>query len=362
MNKPEVQSDTLPVPDKANMEKGSTVGEKKAPASDAASRYAALRSHAIRLEEAIDPNAERVDKLRKMDVIFGRGKGLQKHPGNKRMRSIIDRYKVQYHASKRAEKKDLVVTVYNEITEGGVRFLKKIDGENAWILVDEPVAMEKVSHTLRCRKLLKGTIKDEESRSSNKEASLPSSSAASIMSSPAVHPQPGPSLSLTMNRGEMLPGLPATSSHLATSLYGNLGGTPSPSAAALGSLGSLGTFRMGAMGAIGTRPSPLAHLRARSYAGLSGYGGLYPSMIPPPTDLDLDLEYLALLRRRRLEESLLRPQAREVTMLRSARLQLAANDSLGGLTAEEYARLLAREDVEGKSVPYGGGGNTSGMK
>eukprot|EP00980_Cylindrotheca_fusiformis_P024336 scaffold11764_cov100-Cylindrotheca_fusiformis.AAC.1 len=120
--------------------------------NEAASRYAALRNHSIRFEDAIDPNAERVDKLRKTDIVFGRGKGFQNHPGNKRMRDIVEKYKAQYHTLRRAEKRKMVESVYKEITEGGARFLKKVDGENAWVMVDAPVAIQKVSHTLRCRK------------------------------------------------------------------------------------------------------------------------------------------------------------------------------------------------------------------
>ena len=44
-------------------------------------RYAALRNHQIRFADAIDPNAERVHKLRKKDIVFGRGRGFQNHPG-----------------------------------------------------------------------------------------------------------------------------------------------------------------------------------------------------------------------------------------------------------------------------------------
>jgi hypothetical protein len=61
-----------------------------------AARYAALRNHRIRFEDAIDPNAERVLDLRKDDIVFGRGRGFQNHPGNLRMREIIDKYKTQY--------------------------------------------------------------------------------------------------------------------------------------------------------------------------------------------------------------------------------------------------------------------------
>jgi hypothetical protein len=117
-----------------------------------AARYAALRNHRIRFEDAIDPNAERVKKLNKYDIVFGRGRGYQNHPGNLRMREIIDKYKTQYHSLKRQEKREMVEGVYNEIVEDGARFLKKLEDEDTWVKVDVPVALQKVSHTLRCRK------------------------------------------------------------------------------------------------------------------------------------------------------------------------------------------------------------------
>ena len=324
-----------------NKDKRSPIRETKPPIVDAASRYAALRSHAIRLEEAIDPNAERVDKVGKMDVIFGRGKGLQKHPGNKRMRSIIDRYKVEYHAAKRAEKKDLVVQVYNEIVEGGVRFLKKLDDENTWIVVDEPVAMEKVSHTLRCRRLLKGSAKEKEADApprkdakqppapSSKVARLPSSankaglSSSSVASGTAALPQPG-ALPLSSIQG-------AANPYLAASLYGNLGGS-ALSASALGSFGGLGALGAG---------STLSDLQAlSSFSGLGGgYDGLWNAS---PMLSSTDMEYLALLRRQQLQQSLLMPQSREAAMLQSARLRyLAADDTAESLASEHNALQLS---------------------
>jgi hypothetical protein len=117
-----------------------------------ASRLALLRNHQLRFSDAFDPNAERVDKIGQSDVIFGRGKGYQNHPGNVRMRDIIEIYKIQYHSLNRKKKRELLQAVYNEIIEDGARFLKKLDGEDAWVKVDADLALQKVSHTLRCRK------------------------------------------------------------------------------------------------------------------------------------------------------------------------------------------------------------------
>lgn len=77
---------------------------------------------------------------------------LQNHPGNRRMRDIVEKYKIKYHTLRRTEKQDLIEAVYMELTENGARFLKKLDKEDVWVNVDRPVALQKVSHTLRCRK------------------------------------------------------------------------------------------------------------------------------------------------------------------------------------------------------------------
>eukprot|EP00980_Cylindrotheca_fusiformis_P018299 scaffold5966_cov118-Cylindrotheca_fusiformis.AAC.24 len=125
-------------------------------------RYASLRNHQIRFEDAIDPTAERVYEVDKMDVVFGRGRGHQKHPGNIRMREIVEKYKTRYHSLNRKGKRKLAIAVHEEISEGGIRFLKKLNNEEIWVIVDFPIAMQKVAHTLRCRKsVLKQIAKED---------------------------------------------------------------------------------------------------------------------------------------------------------------------------------------------------------
>ena len=70
--------------------------EEEAKKLESIKRYADLRHHKIRLEDAIDPNAERVYELKPNDIVFGRGKWCQRHPGNQRMRKITERYKIKY--------------------------------------------------------------------------------------------------------------------------------------------------------------------------------------------------------------------------------------------------------------------------
>lgn len=119
---------------------------------EAQKRYAALRNHQIRFCDAIDPNAKRVYDIKERDILLGRGRGFQDHPGNRRMRGIVEKYKIRYHSLTRTLKKKLIQKAYMEIIQSGARFLKKLGKEDGWVVVDSPIAFQKISHTMRCRK------------------------------------------------------------------------------------------------------------------------------------------------------------------------------------------------------------------
>ena len=86
------------------------------------------------------------------DILFGRGRKYQNHPGNQRMRELMAGYKSKYQSLRRFRKHDLVKELYEKLTEEGVRFLKKIEGQDAWLEVEAYIALQKVCHALRCRK------------------------------------------------------------------------------------------------------------------------------------------------------------------------------------------------------------------
>lgn len=87
------------------------------------------------------------------DILFGRGRGVNEHPGNQRMRRIMNKYRDQYHSSERGEKCLLVRRVYNELISGGTKFLRRIEGqEDGWEEVSVQVAVDKVGHCLRSAK------------------------------------------------------------------------------------------------------------------------------------------------------------------------------------------------------------------
>jgi hypothetical protein len=175
-----------------------------------AARYAALRNHRIRFEDAIDPNAERVKKLNKYDIVFGRGRGFQNHPGNLRMREIIDKYKTEYHSLKRQEKREMVAAVYKEIIGDGARFLKKLEDEDTWVKVDIQVALQKVSHTLRCRKNVEKQLAESETMAPG--GLSPTLSHAGLAGAPRSHAAlTGMFGNPAMNMGFMRPSDPSTS-------------------------------------------------------------------------------------------------------------------------------------------------------
>jgi len=88
------------------------------------------------------------------DVVFGRGKGFQRHPGNERMRKIVNEYKAKYYTLERLEKKRLVADVYNEVVYKGARFLAR-SRHDEYFEVDRTAAMAKVCTALRCKKIFK---------------------------------------------------------------------------------------------------------------------------------------------------------------------------------------------------------------
>lgn len=111
------------------------------------------RRRRLKFEETISPHAERIPTATDQDIIFGRGRGFQDHPGNRKMRAIVSRHKAEYRALELSKKRALVESVYDEIIEGGARFLYKQGEEDSFVMVEVPVALQKVRNLLRCKKV-----------------------------------------------------------------------------------------------------------------------------------------------------------------------------------------------------------------
>ena len=97
-------------------------------------------------ESAVRPNNR--------DVLFGRGKPFQNHPGNRKMLSYIDQYKRQYNESPRDQKRPIVEEIIGVLMSGGGRFLRRYNEDvnsTWWTEVPKQVAFDKVSHAFRSR-------------------------------------------------------------------------------------------------------------------------------------------------------------------------------------------------------------------
>ncbi|CAJ1950322.1 unnamed protein product [Cylindrotheca closterium] len=113
-------------------------------------------------DEAIR-DSQRISNVRKDDVIFGRGRAYQNHPGNRRMRAIVRKYKARYDSIHRSRKREIVEAAYSEITQDGARFLHKSREEITFAVVDMHVSLQKVRNTLGAKVSMVG---DEEDASS----------------------------------------------------------------------------------------------------------------------------------------------------------------------------------------------------
>eukprot|EP00934_Nitzschia_sp_Nitz4_P008353 Nitzschia sp. Nitz4//scaffold74_size92883//47486//53507//NITZ4_004826-RA/size92883-augustus-gene-0.13-mRNA-1//-1//CDS//3329557604//8343//frame0 len=82
-----------------------------------------------------------------LDIVFGRGAPLRRHPGNIRFREIVESFTAQYKAASKHEKTDIIKQVIQQVSENGSRFLIMEDGSVKSATPDE-IRM-KVSHRFR---------------------------------------------------------------------------------------------------------------------------------------------------------------------------------------------------------------------
>lgn len=80
------------------------------------------------------------------DVILGRGTRTNVHPGNIRLRKLVDEAKPIYDRSTKREKTEIITRLVLAIQQQG-RFLHESD--IGWVEVTDKAAKQKVSHTFR---------------------------------------------------------------------------------------------------------------------------------------------------------------------------------------------------------------------
>jgi hypothetical protein len=85
------------------------------------------------------------------DVLFGRGRPAQCHPGNIRFRQLLELHADEYERVSKFEKTLLAARLVHTVKAAGSRFLKPVDGDR-WVQVDEVMTHRKVSQSFRTRR------------------------------------------------------------------------------------------------------------------------------------------------------------------------------------------------------------------
>jgi hypothetical protein len=101
----------------------------------------------LRKQEESRDNVERIVLPGTYDVLLGRGKPLQKHPGNLRYHHIIESHQDRYEKAMKLEKTMISKWIVQNMKESGGRFFKQ--DEAGWVEIDDDAARYKVSHTFR---------------------------------------------------------------------------------------------------------------------------------------------------------------------------------------------------------------------
>lgn len=94
------------------------------------------------------------DDIRNEDVLFGRGKRAQNHPGNKYYRDVVSEIATQYKKCSKQQKTALSNSIVYTIHNHGGRFLTPLpEHANAWVEVVGLALRKKTSQALRDRTL-----------------------------------------------------------------------------------------------------------------------------------------------------------------------------------------------------------------
>ena len=102
-----------------------------------------------RMEVSGETQAAKVVAIpRDHDVLFGRGKGVQFHKGNLRLRVVIESHYKEYEQCRPKSKTKVALEVLSYLKSKGSRFLHQKEG--VWVDVDdEKMLLQKVMHGFR---------------------------------------------------------------------------------------------------------------------------------------------------------------------------------------------------------------------
>jgi hypothetical protein len=100
------------------------------------------------------PSSTSVSDVGHYDVLFGRGKGIQAHPGNKRLRDLVEANLDRYERASRLEKTLMAETIVRNIKDTAGRFLKleSVSHGGGWTEVNDEIARDKIAHAFRTQR------------------------------------------------------------------------------------------------------------------------------------------------------------------------------------------------------------------
>lgn len=93
-----------------------------------------------------------------VDVLMGRGRHVQTHVGNNKLRLILEANLAAYSKGPRAGKKQVALAVIDEVKKSGGRFLRPTGG-GGWEVADSDSVLKKVIHDFRT---IRGILKRQQ--------------------------------------------------------------------------------------------------------------------------------------------------------------------------------------------------------
>jgi hypothetical protein len=138
----------------------------------------------------------RIDKPELFDILCGRGKPIQEHPGNIILHQIVDEHCERYHSAPRLRKRGISDEIVQAIKKSERqheqrqlpgRFIRREQGDRGayWKEISDDAARDKVSHCFRARRGQHSRIVIEEKTSTSSQ--LPAAGAvAPVVAIPVV--------------------------------------------------------------------------------------------------------------------------------------------------------------------------------
>ena len=118
---------------------------------DNSTNHAMTSSPMTSIEPSVVSSSTTPHTIRDTDVLFGRGRGMSKHPGNARFRKLVDQHVPQYEKAGKYEKTSIAENIVNIIKQSDGRFLR-LGKSGEWESVSDEAARNKVSHAFRARR------------------------------------------------------------------------------------------------------------------------------------------------------------------------------------------------------------------